>query len=88
MTDVAKGGGKGSSYDNSLTASPGGCGGGGGGNASPKGGAPSNQPSYSQAQSYGYKARRSSAEHLIATKALRCAATAWSLTVAESFAKF
>ena len=33
-------------------------------------------------------ARRSSAEHLIATKALRCTATAWILTVAESFAKF
>ena len=33
-------------------------------------------------------ARRSSAEHLIATKALRCTATAWMLTVAESFAKF
>ena len=33
-------------------------------------------------------ARRSSAEHLIATKALRCTATAWFLTVAESFAKF
>ena len=31
-------------------------------------------------------ARRSSAEHLIATKALRCTATAWMLTVAESFA--
>ena len=27
-------------------------------------------------------------QHLIATKALRCAATAWMLTVAESFAKF
>ena len=26
------------------------------------------------------------AEHLIATKALRCTATAWMLTVAESFA--
>ena len=33
-------------------------------------------------------ARRSSAEHLIATKALRCTAPAWILTVAESFAKF
>ena len=33
-------------------------------------------------------ARRSSAEHLIATKALRCTATAWMLTAAESFAKF
>ena len=33
-------------------------------------------------------ARRSSAEHLIATKALRCTATAWMLTVAESLAKF
>ena len=32
-------------------------------------------------------ARRSSAEHLIATKALRCTATAWMLTVAESLAK-
>ena len=31
--------------------------------------------------------RRSSAEHLIATKALRCTATAWMLTAAESFAK-
>ncbi len=31
-------------------------------------------------------ARRSSAEHLIATKAPRCTATAWMLTVAESFA--
>ena len=36
----------------------------------------------------GFTARRSSAEHLIATKALRCTATAWVLTVAESFAKF
>ena len=36
----------------------------------------------------GDYARRSSAEHLIATKALRCTATAWILTVAESFAKF
>ena len=35
-----------------------------------------------------YLARRSSAEHLIATKALRCTATAWMLTVAESLAKF
>ena len=35
-----------------------------------------------------FYARRSSAEHLIATKALRCTATAWMLTVAESFAKF
>ena len=33
-------------------------------------------------------ARRISAEHLIATKALRCTAAAWILTVAESFAKF
>ena len=33
-------------------------------------------------------ARRSSAEHLIATKALHRTATAWILTVAESFAKF
>ena len=33
-------------------------------------------------------ARRSSAEHLIATKALRCTATTWMLTAAESFAKF
>ena len=33
-------------------------------------------------------ARQSFAEHLIATKALRCTATAWMLTVAESFAKF
>ena len=33
-------------------------------------------------------ARRSSAEHLIATKALRCTATAWMLIVAQSFAKF
>ena len=33
-------------------------------------------------------ARRSSAEHLIATKALRCTATARILIVAESFAKF
>ena len=33
-------------------------------------------------------ARRSSAEHLIATKALCCTATARMLTVAESFAKF
>ena len=33
-------------------------------------------------------ARRRSAEHLIATKALRCTATAWILIVAESFAKF
>ena len=33
-------------------------------------------------------ARRSFAEHLIATKALRCTATAWMLIVAESFAKF
>ena len=32
-------------------------------------------------------ARRSSAEHLIATKALRCTATARMLIVAESFAK-
>ena len=36
----------------------------------------------------GRKARRSSAEHLIATKALLCTATAWMLTAAESFAKF
>ena len=35
----------------------------------------------------GIPARRSSAEHLIATKALRCTATARKLTVAESFAK-
>ena len=35
-----------------------------------------------------FYARRSSAEHLIATKALRCTATAWILIVAESFAKF
>ena len=35
-----------------------------------------------------YQARRGSAEHLVATKALRCTATAWILTVAESFAKF
>ena len=35
----------------------------------------------------GFVARHSSAEHLIATKALRCTATAWMLTVAESFAK-
>ena len=35
-----------------------------------------------------YNARQSFAEHLIATKALRCTATAWMLTVAESFAKF
>ena len=34
-----------------------------------------------------FAARRSSAEHLIATKALRCTATAWMLIVAESFAK-
>ena len=33
-------------------------------------------------------ARRSSAEHRFATKALRCTATAWMLTAAESFAKF
>ena len=34
-------------------------------------------------------ARRRSAEHLLATKALRlCTATAWMLIVAESFAKF
>ena len=33
-------------------------------------------------------ARQSSAEHPIATKAPRCTATAWMLTVAESFAKF
>ena len=33
-------------------------------------------------------ARRSSAEHLSTTKALRCTATAWMLIVAESFAKF
>ncbi len=32
------------------------------------------------------QARRSSAEHPIATKAPRCTATAWMLTVAESFA--
>ena len=32
--------------------------------------------------------RRSSAEHLLATKALRCTATAWNLTVAERLAKF
>ena len=32
-------------------------------------------------------ARRGSAEHPIATKALRCTATAWMLTAAESFAK-
>ena len=29
-------------------------------------------------------ARRSSAEHLVATKALRCTATAWTLIAAES----
>ena len=34
------------------------------------------------------QARRSSAEHLIATNALRRTATAWMLTVAERFAKF
>ena len=34
-----------------------------------------------------FPARRSSAEHLIATKAPRCTATAWMLIVAESFAK-
>ena len=33
-------------------------------------------------------ARRGSAEHLTATKALRCTATAWMLIAAESFAKF
>ncbi len=33
-------------------------------------------------------ARRSSAKHPIATKALRCTATAWNLIVADSFAKF
>ena len=33
-------------------------------------------------------ARRSSAEHLIATKALRCTATARMLIAAERFAKF
>ena len=36
---------------------------------------------------FGLYARRSSAEHLVATKALRCTATARKLTVAESFAK-
>ena len=35
-----------------------------------------------------YMARRSSAEHLIATNALRRTATAWIFTVAESLAKF
>ena len=35
-----------------------------------------------------FHARRGSAEHPIATKAPRCTATAWMLTVAESFAKF
>ena len=33
-------------------------------------------------------ARRTFAEHLIATQALRCTATAWILTFAESFANF
>ena len=33
-------------------------------------------------------ARRRSAEHLLTTKALRCTAATWILTVAESFAKF
>ena len=37
---------------------------------------------------YDTFARRSSAEHLIATKALRCTAAARMLTAAESFAKF
>ena len=36
----------------------------------------------------GEAARRSSAERLIATKALRCTATAWILTFAESSANF
>ena len=47
-------------------------------------------PSLAHARSFhgAAVARRSSAVHLIATKALRCTATAWNLTVAESFAKF
>ena len=44
--------------------------------------------SYSRPTWIGCNARRSSAEHLIATKALRCTATAWMLIVAESFAIF
>ena len=43
---------------------------------------------YEAEADYDLVARRSSAEHLIATKAPRCTATAWILTVDESFAKF